>query len=176
MVRRLPVLQNADDEAARRPRWHYVLIGAGFTVTFWLPLAMLANWLGQALALRALDVDRAELAAQALARASEAQRRWAFAAQALPLVLSFFLACLASSTLVGRFGADAGTRQSILGNLLASAVVVGLAALGGGVSLVIGATTGTVLGLISLIAGLWGARLGKRLRPGLRLDSSAKAR
>ena len=45
MVRRLPVLQNQDTDdaaAARRPRWQWVLIGAGFVITLFLPL----SWIG----------------------------------------------------------------------------------------------------------------------------------
>ena len=48
MVRRLPVVQtppSEDAEAHARSPWHWVLIGAGFTVTFWLPLATLAAWM-----------------------------------------------------------------------------------------------------------------------------------
>ena len=48
MVRRLPVVQtppSEDAEAHARPPWHWVLIGAGFTITLWLPLATLTAWL-----------------------------------------------------------------------------------------------------------------------------------
>ncbi len=47
MPRRLPVIQTPppeDAEAMARPPWHWVLIGAGFTITLWLPLAYLAVW------------------------------------------------------------------------------------------------------------------------------------
>ncbi len=33
-----------DAEALERPAWQWVLIGGGFTVTLWLPLATLAAW------------------------------------------------------------------------------------------------------------------------------------
>jgi hypothetical protein len=33
-----------DAEALARPAWQWVLIGGGFTVTIWLPLATLAAW------------------------------------------------------------------------------------------------------------------------------------
>ena len=48
VVRRLPVIQtppSEDAEAQARSPWQWVLIGAGFTITFWLPLATLAAWL-----------------------------------------------------------------------------------------------------------------------------------
>ena len=47
MARRLPVIQtppSEDADALARPAWKWVLIGAGFTVTLWLPLATLAVW------------------------------------------------------------------------------------------------------------------------------------
>lgn len=52
MVRRLPVIQNKapeDAEAEERPPWHWVLIGTGFVITIWLPLVMIAVWIGGAL-------------------------------------------------------------------------------------------------------------------------------
>lgn len=48
MVRRLPVLQtppSEDAEAQARSPWQWVLIGAGFTITLWLPLATLGAWM-----------------------------------------------------------------------------------------------------------------------------------
>lgn len=53
MVRRLPVLQSKapeDAAAEARPRWHWVLIGAGFVITIWIPLALIALWVGGAVA------------------------------------------------------------------------------------------------------------------------------
>jgi MFS family permease len=47
VARRLPVIQTPpaeDAEALARPAWQWVLIGGGFTVTLWLPLATLAAW------------------------------------------------------------------------------------------------------------------------------------
>lgn len=143
MVRRLPVLQSSSDDAPQRPPWHYLVIGAGFTVTLWMPLAMLASWLGSRLA------------------------QWAPGAGALqvvPLMLSFLLACFASAVLVGRFGGKAGVREAVLGNLLGSAVVLGLASLGGGVGIVLALAAGAFLATCSALTGWAGARLGRRLR------------
>jgi hypothetical protein len=50
VARRLPVIQtppSEDAEALARPPWQWVLIGGGFTVTLWLPLATLAAWTHQ---------------------------------------------------------------------------------------------------------------------------------
>lgn len=136
-MRRLPVLQSSSDDAPQRPPWHYVMIGAGFTVTLWLPLAMLATWVG------------ARLVAPY---------------QAIPLMFSYFLACLASAALVGRFGGKAGVREAIFGNLLGSAVVVGLGALGSQLEAALALAASAFLVAISLFAGWAGARLGRRLR------------
>jgi len=57
-VRRLPVLQNQDTDdaaAARRPRWQWVLIGAGLVITLFLPLSW-TGWLIGFLVFRACDV------------------------------------------------------------------------------------------------------------------------
>jgi len=136
-VRRLPVLQSSSDDAPQRPRWHYLVIGAGFTVTLWLPLATLATWVG------------ARLVAPF---------------QPTPLMFSYFFACFASAVLVGRFGGKAGVREAILGNLLGSAVVVGLVALGSEVEAAIAVAAGAFLVVSSIFAGWGGARLGRRLR------------
>jgi hypothetical protein len=48
VVRRLPVVQtpsSEDAEAHARSPLQWVVIGAGFTITLWLPLATLAAWL-----------------------------------------------------------------------------------------------------------------------------------
>jgi hypothetical protein len=165
MVRRLPVLQSSDVDD-RRPSWHWLLIGAGFTITLWLPLAMLALWVGPRLALELFDVPDGQSLEQVLAAASSARQRLAAVVQALPLLLSFFLACFASATLVGRFGGAAGRREATLANLVGSGMVLCLAAASGGLTLPVGLGAGGFLALSSLIGGWGGARVGKRLRPG----------
>ncbi len=165
MVRRLPVLQSSDTEA-RRPPWHWLLIGAGFTVTLWLPLAMLALWVGPRLALELFEIPEGQTLEQALAVASPARRQWVTVVQALPLLLSFFLACFASATLVGRFGGAAGWREAVLANLIGSGAVLVLAASAGGLTLAVALGAGGFLVLSSLLGGWGGARTGRRLRPG----------
>jgi hypothetical protein len=49
-TRRLPVIQEPtgeDAEAAARPAWHWVLIGAGMLVSMFMPLALAALALGR---------------------------------------------------------------------------------------------------------------------------------
>ena len=165
MVRRLPVLQSSSSEdAAQRPPWHYMIIGAGFTVTLWLPLAVVAMWVGSRLAFWVFEVPNEAALPAAVATASVAQKSWAAALQALPLMLSFFLACFGSAVLVGRFGGKAGVREALVGNLIGSAVVLGLAALAGEVPLGVALAAGIFLAASSALAGWTGARVGKRLR------------
>ena len=165
VVRRLPVLQSSSsDDAPQRPAWHYIVIGAGFTITLWLPLAVLATWVGSRLAIWVFEASTESELPAALARASASQKAWAAALQAAPLVLSFFLACLGAAVLVGRFGGKAGVREAILGNLLGSAVVLGLSSLGGNLGIGFALGAGAVFAAASLLAGWTGARLGRRLR------------
>ena len=84
---------------------------------------------------------------------------------ALPLLLSFFLACVGSGTLVARFGGAAGRREAIGGNLLGSAVVLVLATLGAPLSIGVILGAAGSLAVCSLLGGLLGAVLGKKLRP-----------
>lgn len=165
VVRRLPVLQDSEQDSASRPAWHYVLIGAGFTVTLWLPLVALALPLGPALAAQVLSPAGTEPLEIALRSATPSQRWLVLAAQALPLLLAFFLAAFASAALVGRFGGRASGRQAVLGNLLGSAVVVLLAGLSGGLTWPLALGAVLCLGVVSALSGWLGAGLGKRLRP-----------
>jgi hypothetical protein len=141
MVRRLPVVQNSD--GPERPRWHWALIGAGFTVTLWLPLAVLGLWAG--------GVLEGFVGQSALARA-------------LPLVLSFLLASATSSTLLGRFGTAARRSDAVVANLVGSMVIVTIGGLSGDMGLFVLLPTLLILSLCSLLGGLVGIALGARLR------------
>lgn len=142
MVRRLPVIQSkaTEDEAAEtRPAWHWVLIGAGFSLTLWLPLAAVANWASPRLSLGPL-----------------------------PILLSFALACFAAGILVGRFGGRSKAREAALGGLVGAGVTWSLAALGGALSPwpVALASLITLAGCAYVLAWL-GGRLGVRSRSSL---------
>ena len=80
-------------------------------MTLWLPLALLGLWVGEIIA-RYLDGPGAS----------------GSFVRATPLVASFFLACFASSTLVGRFGSRAGRKEAVGANLLGSALTLSFAA------------------------------------------------
>lgn len=148
MVRRLTVLQNDDTDdalAARRPRWQWVLIGAGFVITLFLPLSLLGVWLGQALS-RA--VPRSESGALQVVLG------------ALPVALSFLVACGGAGALVGRFGGRAKAREAAYSGALGAFSGWGLAALGGSLSPWLVAVSALVA-LVTFGAGaaLVGARL-----------------
>lgn len=146
-MRRLTVLQNQDTDdaaAARRPRWHWVLIGAGFVLTLFLPLSALGVWLGTWLSHAARGNDGATQ----------------IVLGAAPVALSFLLACGGAGALVGRFGGKAKAREAALSGALGAVAGWGLAALGGSL-------TPWLVALVSLavlvVFGAGAAFLGARL-------------
>jgi len=148
MVRRLPVLQNQDTDdaaAARRPRWHWVLIGAGFVITLFLPLSLLGVWLGTWLS-------------HALPRTAAGTTQVVFGAG--PVALSFLISCAAAGSLVGRFGGRAKAREAALSGSLGGFLGWGLAALGGSLTPWLVALSSFVV-LVGLGAGA--AFLGARV-------------
>jgi hypothetical protein len=125
MVRRLPVLQNQDTDdaaAARRPRWQWVLVGAGLVITLFLPLSWLGVWLG------------AWLSHAAARGASGVSGAIPIVLGVLPVALSFLIACGGAGALVGRFGGQAKAREAALSGSLGALIGWGLAALGGSLS------------------------------------------
>jgi hypothetical protein len=149
MVRRLTVLQNQDTDdalAARRPRWHWVLIGAGFVITLFLPLSQLGVWLGQ------------RLSAAVYPNESGAVR---IGLGALPVACAFLLSCGAAGALVGRFGGRAKAREAALSGALGAFSGWGLAALGGALTpWPVAVTSFFVLVIFGAAAAFVGARFG----------------
>ena len=122
MVRRLPVLQNQDTDdaaAARRPRWQWVLIGAGFVVTLFLPLSWIGVRVSVWLTLGPL-------------RGASGTAPIVFGVA--PVALSFLIACGGAGALVGRFGGKAKASEAALSGSLGALLGWGLAALGGALS------------------------------------------
>jgi hypothetical protein len=148
MVRRLTVLQNDETDdaaAARRPRWQWVLIGGGFVITLFLPLSQLGLLLGRLLSVAAPSANGA----------------LRIGLGALPVALSFLLACGSAGALVGRFGGRAQAREAALSGALGAFTGWGLAALGGSLSPWVVAVTALVVLVISGAgAAFVGARLG----------------
>ncbi|HEX3773123.1 MAG TPA: hypothetical protein VHV51_01600 [Polyangiaceae bacterium] len=147
MVRKLPVLQNQDTDdalAASRPRWHWVLIGAGFVLTLFLPLSQVGLWLGHR-----------------LSEIASAGRGLQVGLGALPVALSFLFACGAAGALVGRFGGRAKTREAALAGALGAFSGWALAALGGALSpWLVALISLLVLLVFGTCAAFVGARIG----------------
>jgi hypothetical protein len=145
VVRRLPVIQSktSDDLVAEaRPPWHWVLIGAGFSVTIWLPLSAVALWVSARLPLGPL-----------------------------PILISFALACFAAGGLVGRFGGRSRAREAAAGGLLGATATWSLAALGGALTpWPVAVASLLVLAAGAVILSWLGGKLGVRLRSGLDLN------
>ena len=132
MVRRLTVLQNQDTDdaaAARRPRWQWVLIGAGLVITLFLPLSWLGVWLGAWLSRVALPGGTGGAAGT-----DGAGGTTPIVLGVLPVALSFLIACAGAGALVGRFGGKAKAREAALSGSLGALIGWGLAALGGSLS------------------------------------------
>ncbi len=147
-MRRLTVLQNQDTDdaaAARRPRWQWVLIGAGFVVTLFLPLAVVGVWLGS-------------LLSRALARGESGALRIVLGV--VPVALSFLIACGGAGAAVGRFGGKAKAREAAFSGALGAFAGWGLAALGGSLTpWLVAVTSLVVLVTLGATAAFLGARL-----------------
>jgi hypothetical protein len=168
MPRRLPVIQSstAEDElAASRPRWHWVGIGAGLTLTLWAPLVLVVAPLGVRLSARVLGRPVDDFASPAT-RLSPRELSIVGALSAAPLLLAFALAAFGAGALVGRFGGRAGPPQAALGAALAAALATG-AALAARIGISgISAVAGLVaLALAGGLGGSLGGSFGFRKRP-----------
>jgi hypothetical protein len=109
-TRRLPVIQEPageDAEAAARPAWRWVLVGAALLLTFWFPAAVLVGMLARNFAVSGAAVIAA-------------------------LLFTFALASVATGHVVARFGPLTRLFHAVLAGVLASAAVVALTLLGGG--------------------------------------------
>ncbi len=136
--------KDAEDAAAEaRPTWHWVVIGAGFVVTIWIPLAMIALAIGRMLA--------GVLGGVALV---------------LSVWVSFSVACLAAGALVGRFGGRAGKRHAMLSGVAGAAGVWLLALFSGALSpWTVGLTSALILPATAAFFARWGGGFGERKRP-----------
>jgi len=169
MVRRLPVIQDQaseDGAAAARPAWQWILIGVGFVLTIWVPLAIVALWVGRALGRSIVDLDDAAELARFRASADAGDIALYTLISVGPVLLSFVVACASAGALVGRFGGRASRREAILAGLFAAVTAFGIAALGGSLGawpLAIGALV--VLGVTGTLSSALGAAFGLRKRP-----------
>jgi hypothetical protein len=170
MVRRLPVIQSKapeDAAAEERPAWHWILIGAGFVLTIWIPLALVALWLSRQLGALLLPTHDPEAFASAMAEASTAKRLLLAVVTLSPIALSYATATIAAGALVGRFGGKAGRREAALAGLCAAGAAWSMAAMAGSLS-PWPVALGSFLVLVGtgIVLTRWGASLGMKRRPG----------
>lgn len=151
MARRLPVIQSQggeDAEAAERPAWHWLLLGALFVLVVFLPTSMVGLWFGATLA-------RGAAGSAGLG---------AFLAGA-PVLLAFAFAAWAAGAVIGRFALRATPRTAPAAASLAS---VALLALFVARDSAFGWPLLTAMASLLVLAGAslaWaGARFGRRLR------------
>ena len=174
-IRRLPVLQNTETTDPERPPWHWIIIGFSFIVSLFAPLAMLATWVGQRVALAFFgDATSGELALRLAAASRGARAAMWFAAVGAP-VLAYIFSCFGAGMLVGRFGARAGPQEAAGAGGVAGLTLWGLVFLRGSeASPGVGssAAPGAVLAAVALVVlvslggvtSYAGGRLGFRLR------------
>src|SRR6185295_18863220 len=107
-IRRLPVLQNASTTDDDRLAWQWIAIGAVFTLSIWVPLAMVASWGAKWFVRHRFgDLEPVELASRvAAAGAFDRSLLWLVVTGAPMMTYAF--ACWAAGAMVGRFGAKAG--------------------------------------------------------------------
>jgi hypothetical protein len=162
MVRRLPVINSNADAEPDRPGWHWYPIAAAATLLFWLPLAVLASWLGPRMTQLLVGV-----LARSGSAAEDSAPAWP-AARALihvsPWIVGFGVAAFVTGLLVGRFAPNAGARHAVAGTLGSVAVLLVLAStrIGGAWQIVLAA--GSVLSLGGGLAAWAGVRLSRSRR------------
>jgi tRNA-(ms[2]io[6]A)-hydroxylase len=163
VARRLPVIQTPageDAEAAERPGWQWLLIGAAFELAIFLPLSLLSLPFGVWLARRS--------GAPEDGRVGEHSPELAALLTGLPVLVAFALAAWAAGAVVGRFGLRAGPRTAPLAGALGALLLLLLALGRGGLGsfALLAALTAVLLAAGAGCAWL-GARFGQRRRPGV---------
>ena len=124
---------------------------AAFVITLFLPLSMLGVWFGAWLT---------------RGFAHSARGSSLIALGALPVALSFMVACGAAGALVGRFGGRAKAREAALSGGLGAFLGWGLAALGGNLRPWLVAFAAL---LILVVFGAISASIGARLSQSRRI-------
>ncbi len=164
--RRLPVLQNKEDEGDERPPWHWSAIGAVAIVLVWLPLSMLSGLIARRTYARYVPGDDAAATARAIEAMSAGQKLWLGFLVVLGPLVSLALAAFAGGVMVGRFGGRAGKREAAVAGLSAAGVSAALSApamLADTGPVTWAFTAAFLLGLAAL-AAYFGGTLGLRLR------------
>ncbi len=170
--RRLPVVQSApppaspsgasgdDDSIEDRPPWHWVGFGTVAVFAAWLPLAWVAQSLGERIMKsRLAGIADADVPAH-LARLSGGEIFAMFLPMAIFHVIALGLASAAGGYLVGRFGSGTTVREpSLTGGVVALIAIMLTFSRGGGASL---AATGAIILLVAVGSAALGGRRGLR--------------
>jgi len=168
-IRRLPVLQNASTADEDRPGWHWTVIGVVFIFSTWVPLAMLANWLGgRAMHRMFAELSPAEIANH-LATAPWSTRFVLWLAVVAGPGLSFAISCWTSGALVGRFGTKAGPKEAWMAGAISALLATSL-------SLALTSWPSSIAGLVLLLPiGAGAAWIGGRFGLARRVASITRA-
>lgn len=168
--RRLPVIQSGGDEEPERPPLHWVGIAGVATLIGWLPLSLLAGWIGRRAVEDKLPTIADGAGPMAIAEAYQAltpgQRFQISATVVSSQLVALAIAGLLAGLLVGRFGGAAGKQEATVGGAAAAAVASLVSALSGGLA---GGPfywlmSSAVVMALAAVSARGGAMLGRRLR------------
>lgn len=147
----------ADPDAIEaRPPWHWVGFGAVAIFAAWLPLAYVAQGLGERLVTRRFEGLPREEAALRLAALSTGERLRVFAPLAAMHLLALALAATAGGFLVGRYGSGSTLREPALAGGVVALMAITLSASSGSVANLI------ATGAVTFLVAVGGAALGGR--------------
>jgi hypothetical protein len=163
MVRRLPVVQSqpADPE---RPPWQWVIIGAGFTISLWIPALAVLLWLRGRLLAKILGDDGLDITKRVEGAVGFERLLWLLSVLA-PVLLPWMLAAGFAGALLRRFGTGTERKHTLYAGLLATALAAGVALLGGAFDSVAALVSSTgVLGGTAAGSAWLGGKFGERRR------------
>jgi hypothetical protein len=171
--RRLPVVserpgpEGAGDDgpepADERPPWHWVGFGTVAIFASWLPVAYLAQYFVSRVVLARFGLSASSVGdmARGIALLAPEERGrfalWMFAPHAIALAAAAF----AGGTLVGRFGAPAGSREAAIAGVATSLLAAALSCASAGPSVVPLATLAITVPAAWLGASLQVRRRGR---------------
>lgn len=144
------------DAIEARPPWHWVGFGAVAIFAAWLPLAYLAQGLGERLVAKRFDgLPREEIVVR-VAAMSTGERLWVFAPLAAMHLFALAAAAVAGGWLVGRYGSGSTVREPALAGGVVALMAVTLSASSGSVGNLI------ATGALTVLVAVGGAALGGR--------------
>ena len=121
--RRLPVLQNNEDEEVTRPASQWIAIGGVGIVVMFLPLAMLAGKMTKGIMAAHLPTDQPEQMVQAYRTLAPAIRLKLSLVMLFVPSVALAVASLCGGAVVGRFGVKTTGKEATLAGLTAGGLV-----------------------------------------------------